>query len=1056
MGSTSSEDPLFSDTNSDGQSDIGPVSRYISPSRQTPKKPRFCSPKSSVHMSELFTQDALVEIPPSNPYANVIHVLDDDDEDFMAGFEAGYEDLTPEEIEEQDRNAALIIQFVCCDIALNDLPATLQPEAIRRRDRAIAIAKQHEHRFAASLSLNTIAVNHDCDDDTDDDVYPVMSLNNSITAADKTEDEELDAELRRRHKQELEDEEFARQLQLQIEAEDRQPQKYLQLSSSSSMAQRNSVPQNSLPDLIASSSFVSSSSSSSSLTALNREMSIEESIRLWELEEQRKQKEQEEEDALLAKKIQIQLEKEERELRIAQSREMIKNRTNGVTSPIQTIHSNSAFREPEFEIPHSPRAIKLELLKQKTFPQPTNAKFKTDFDLSQQSPKKIAKRHLDRDDYSFSLPAESSSSSSRLGVSTHLPPVKYATLDGSPPSSFSDRYKKYQPPASSSSSTSQVMYSQKPIYDMSALLDISAADSKYFINVPPLDSSQEYLRMNAVGGFNNEDESIDAPLREGEVAEQLKDLLENVAITAAIPSAEERLASPDELKIQLLEHQKIGVDWMLKMEKGSNKGGILADDMGLGKTVQSITACILNKSENPHQKTSLIIAPTSLILQWKEELKTKVKPGVFKVFVYYGKDKKGKSPNLLKQYDIVITTYGTVAMEWPQTKKKRVTKKAPFQNLDEDQLYEQELAEEAADQRLIAAQKGSLFKVNWHRVILDEISNAHTIKNKSTRAARACVQLTSKYRWCLTGTPIQNNIGELYSLINFLQIKPYCNWNRFRDEIEKQFKAGKHKRVMKRVQALLKAICLRRTKNSTLDGKPIITLPPKHVELISATFTPAEREFYSSLEKRTLLKFNTYLKAGNVLVLLLRLRQACCHPILVAQNFSEASQEALEAAEPSIMYREKNIDPMEVLSPDIQQRLIGLKLKTAFECAICCDALSDGRIIPDCGHVYCGECIEMHLQAGGGGEKVCPECRGEIDTRNLVSVDLFLKSAKKAGMIVSSSTKRMKDKTRLTSRARGKLPALVISDESEDDDADEENDKNPFDFWISSTKIDEL
>ncbi|KAI9345683.1 SNF2 family N-terminal domain-containing protein [Obelidium mucronatum] len=642
-------------------------------------------------------------------------------------------------------------------------------------------------------------------------------------------------------------------------------------------------------------------------------------------------------------------------------------------------------------------------------------------------------------------PTPSSSSSSQFPQKFIPPPpvVRYSSQ-----SSFTDKAKPYNPYIPPSPPTKQ----EAPIYDMSGLL---------------LNKTPSYANHSFHGDFPGDDSAhndpYEAPLKEGEVTEQLKDLLENVAITAAEIPIEQRLPSPPELKVQLLEHQKIGVEWMLKMEHGTNKGGILADDMGLGKTVQSITTCILNRQSDGNKKTTLIVAPTSLILQWRDELREKVKTGTFKVLVYYGKERKNKTVNSLKQFDIVITTYGTVAMEWPQVKKKRV-KKDPFDrpiDEDEDVAFERDREEEALNEFQVLAQRGELFKMHWHRVILDE---AHTIKNKGTRVARACVQLKANLRWCLTGTPIQNKIGELYSLIDFLKIRPYCHWDKFRDEIEKPFRAGKHKRVLKRVQALLKAICLRRTKNSTLDGRPIIVLEPKTVELVEAHFTPAEREFYQSLEKKTLLKFNAYLKAGtvmqnysNILVLLLRLRQACCHPTLVSQNFSEAPPELLAAAEASAV-AVKPQDPLTVLSDEIQQRLLKMNLKTGYECPICFDAITDGKIIPDCGHVYCSDCLLDHVAAvgvnGGNEEKVCPQCRGEIHVNQLISVDLFLKSAKKANLL-EANEKLGNEQVAMSKKASGKLPIHLSQQQPAVDDDGYEIDEMDG-GWISSTKIDQM
>ncbi|ORY41278.1 hypothetical protein BCR33DRAFT_852287 [Rhizoclosmatium globosum] len=323
-------------------------------------------------------------------------------------------------------------------------------------------------------------------------------------------------------------------------------------------------------------------------------------------------------------------------------------------------------------------------------------------------------------------------------------------------------------------------------------------------------------------------------LSDKQVVGQLKNLLENVSVLeeSVLKAQAERIKSPPELTVTLLEHQKIGVDWMVRMEKGTNKGGILADDMGLGKTVQSIACCVLNRSTEPEiRRATLIVAPTSLVLQWEKELATKVKAGVLE--------------SACIMFDIVITSYGSVSMEFTQDGLSR---------------------------------RGTLFRMEWHRVILDE---AHTVKNKSTVAAQACVGLKSQHRWCLTGTPIQNNVGELYSLIDFLKIQPYCDWDTFRTDIEMPMKQGFFGAALNR-----------------LDGRPIIQLPPKTVSLLEIEFSKPEREFYDSLEKQIVLKFNEYLKAGtvmqnysNVLVLLLRLRQACCHASLFL-TLEEANQKA--------------------------------------------------------------------------------------------------------------------------------------------------------------------
>ncbi|KAJ3281004.1 hypothetical protein HK104_000270 [Borealophlyctis nickersoniae] len=493
------------------------------------------------------------------------------------------------------------------------------------------------------------------------------------------------------------------------------------------------------------------------------------------------------------------------------------------------------------------------------------------------------------------------------------------------------------------------------------------------------------------------EEYAEAPLTEVDAQEQLKALLENVKHTEDVTPIEKRLPTPKSLTIQLLEHQKLGLEWMLKMENGTNRGGILADDMGLGKTIQSIATIVSNPPTNDKRKLTLVIAPVSLILQWKKEIEQKVRPFHLKVYDYYGSGRT-RNAKVLERYDVIITSYALCAGEWPQDKKK---KKQKFngvvdknqQQVEADARYEEEMAEEEPAER-IRQRAGPLFQIKWHRVILDE---AHTIKNKATRAAKACTHLDAKYRWCLTGTPFQNNIGELFSLISFLRIKPYCEWVEFRNKISRPFQKGRHKTAIKRVNALMKAICLRRAKTSELDGKPIIEIPARNVNIDHNDFTQPERDFYSHLEARTQLRFNAYLKAGtvmknysHVLVLLLRLRQACCHPSLVSQHFEKALPGEHGAAETEEKHMENVLNG---ISEEVKKRLLQEDLN-AVECSICLDAMENGVIIPDCGHYYCRDCVTGYANNNPNpdaedGAKTCPSCRGPLRLETLLPVATF-------------------------------------------------------------------
>jgi len=224
--------------------------------------------------------------------------------------------------------------------------------------------------------------------------------------------------------------------------------------------------------------------------------------------------------------------------------------------------------------------------------------------------------------------------------------------------------------------------------------------------------------------------------------DEIKKLLENIRPDMDIPP-ENREGTPEALVYPLMEHQKLGLAWMKAMEEGSNKGGILADDMGLGKTIQTIALIISRPSPDPKCKTNLIIAPLSLLKQWEREIQKKLKPGKHQlsVYIHHGNGKKHRTFKELTRYDVVLTTFGTLAAEY----RKRV---AELERL-KDNPEEFEVLE-----------NGFIFTgrhSKWYRILIDE---AQCIKNKDTLSARGCAQLIAQYRFCLSGTPMQNRCEE--------------------------------------------------------------------------------------------------------------------------------------------------------------------------------------------------------------------------------------------------------------------------------------------------------
>ncbi|RAH47187.1 DEAD/DEAH box helicase [Aspergillus brunneoviolaceus CBS 621.78] len=459
--------------------------------------------------------------------------------------------------------------------------------------------------------------------------------------------------------------------------------------------------------------------------------------------------------------------------------------------------------------------------------------------------------------------------------------------------------------------------------------------------------------------------------------EEIMKLLESIRPDSEI-SKENREGTPEALKFTLLEHQKLGLAWMKSMEEGENKGGILADDMGLGKTIQAIALMVSRPSTNPERKSTLVIAPVALIHQWKREIQRILKPGKHQlsIHVLHG-DKRTTTFKDLKKYDVVLTTFGTLAAEFKKLEKAEEIKK-----------HDSDLGMGLMKNLPCLSPLSK-----WYRVIIDE---AQCIKNRKTKSAMACCTLHSTYRWCMTGTPMMNSVDELQSLLKFLRIAPYSNHEKFQRTFTNPLKgspAGREK-TMQALQVLLKAVLLRRTKTSKIDGKPILQLPPKVSERVHAVFSEEEDEFYKALETRTQLQVNRYIEEGtmgrnysSILVLLLRLRQACCHPHLI-KDFS--IETPVTSDDLDLVANAK------ALSDEVVTRL---KNNDDLECPICIDAVENPVIFFPCGHGTCAECfsrisdpaVAVRNGVDGANEIKCPNCRGKVDPKKITDHISFKK-----------------------------------------------------------------
>ncbi|MDR3320046.1 MAG: DEAD/DEAH box helicase [Desulfovibrio sp.] len=293
------------------------------------------------------------------------------------------------------------------------------------------------------------------------------------------------------------------------------------------------------------------------------------------------------------------------------------------------------------------------------------------------------------------------------------------------------------------------------------------------------------------------------------------------------------ISPPKGLKADLRGYQQQGLSYLnFLFEYGF--GGILADEMGLGKTVQAL-AFIQYMVECRHERPNLIVVPTSVLPNWEREA-TKFVPGLKRVIIY-----GTRREDLFKQAThahLVVTTYAMLR-----------------RNLEEMEKYE------------------------FNAVILDEAQN---IKNPSTITARSVRRLNSRVRICLSGTPIENNLFELWSLFEFLMPGFLGSQHAFQRSIIKPIKDGDQE-TLDHLRARVRPFILRRTKAEVARD-----LPPKLEHVTFCALEDAQAELYTALARKLREQVLTDVDEKgiaksqmSILDALLKLRQICCHPRLL-------------------------------------------------------------------------------------------------------------------------------------------------------------------------------
>ncbi|XP_028614158.1 helicase-like transcription factor isoform X2 [Grammomys surdaster] len=364
-------------------------------------------------------------------------------------------------------------------------------------------------------------------------------------------------------------------------------------------------------------------------------------------------------------------------------------------------------------------------------------------------------------------------------------------------------------------------------------------------------------------------------------------------------------------------------------------------------------------------RSTLIICPLSVLGKWIDQFGQHINSEVeLNIYVYYGPDRIRDSAWLSTQ-DIILTTYNILIHEYELS----------LQTKDDD---------------------NPLYGIKWLRVMLDD---GHAIRSPNAHQTRAVLALEAEKRWILTGTPIHNSLRDMWALMAFLKLQPFINrewWNRI---IQRPVTRGDEE-GLRYLQSLIKSTTLRRTMTSKIKGKPVLEFPGKKVFIQHVTLSEEERKVYQTVKNEGKATIERYFSDGTVFAhyadvvgLLLRLRQICCHTHLLT--------EGLSSSDPS-----RSDTPEELRKMLIEKMKLILRSGSDEECAICLDSLKL-PVITHCAHVFCRPCICQVIQCEQPHAR-CPLCRTKIHGDNLLECppeELACDSDKKSNMEWSSSSK---------------------------------------------------
>ncbi|KAJ4991742.1 SNF2 family domain-containing protein [Stagonosporopsis vannaccii] len=410
----------------------------------------------------------------------------------------------------------------------------------------------------------------------------------------------------------------------------------------------------------------------------------------------------------------------------------------------------------------------------------------------------------------------------------------------------------------------------------------------------------------------------------------------------------QRAEQPKTITRRLKPFQLEGLSWMIRQEQTQYRGGLLGDEMGMGKTIQAVS---LIMSDYPAKAPTLVCVPPVALMQWSNEIREYTE-NKLNVLVYHGTNARCKKMTVkdLKKFDVIMVSYNSL-----------------------ESLHRKEVKGWSRGEDIVK-EASPLHAIHFHRLILDE---AHSIKSRNTGVAKACFALQGTYKWCLSGTPVQNRIGEFFSLLRFLEVRPFADYFCRSCKCEKlhwatdddhmcvacNHGASEHISVFNqellnpitgddvdlREQALSKLhmitarIMLRRMKR---DHTNSMELPMKDIIIHNEFFSEVERDFSTSIMSNSNRKFDTYVAQGvmlnnyaNIFGLIMQMRQVANHPdLLLKKNAAEGSS-------------------------------------NVYVCNIC-DEPAEDAIRSHCRHEFCRACVRDYMDTceASGTDADCPRC----------------------------------------------------------------------------------